>query len=115
MGPFGGQRLFIIITSFQVTKFSLHNVPNPHTNQVLYEAEIWIKDSRSRRKLDLMVKYPAPAAAAAASGRKASGASLVEALFGPPETACFSTSCFMSQGHIEGQYITTYGGRYWVS
>lgn len=51
----------------KVTKFSLHNVPNPHTNQILFEAEIWIKDSRSRRKLDLMVKYPAPAPASAST------------------------------------------------
>jgi hypothetical protein len=26
---------------------------------MLYEAEVWIKDSRGRRKLDIMVKYPA--------------------------------------------------------
>ena len=97
-----------VITSFQVTKFSLHNVPNPHTNQILYEAEIWIKDSRSRRKLDLMVKYPAPASA---SSPATSGASLVETLFGEPETACFSTSCFMLQDdNIREEQLSTYGG-----
>ena len=44
--------------SFQVTKLTLRPVPNPHTNQVLHEAEVWIKDGgRGRRKLDLLVKY----------------------------------------------------------
>jgi hypothetical protein len=42
----------------QVTKLLLRPVPNPHTNQVLHEVEIWIKDSRGRRKLDLLAKYP---------------------------------------------------------
>ena len=53
-----------------MTKLSLRNVPNPHTNQILYEAEVWVKDARGRRKLDLMVKYPTPhsAPAAVASG-----------------------------------------------
>ncbi|TRY72023.1 hypothetical protein TCAL_03381, partial [Tigriopus californicus] len=41
-----------------VTKFSLRHVPNPHTNQVLHEVELWIKDAKGRRRLDLMVKYP---------------------------------------------------------
>ena len=36
---------------------TLRPVPNPHTNQVLHEAEVWIKDGRGRRKLDLLVKY----------------------------------------------------------
>eukprot|EP00094_Tigriopus_californicus_P003515 TCALIF_03381-PA protein Name:"Protein of unknown function" AED:0.17 eAED:0.17 QI:0/0.4/0.33/0.66/1/1/6/401/566 len=42
----------------KVTKFSLRHVPNPHTNQVLHEVELWIKDAKGRRRLDLMVKYP---------------------------------------------------------
>ena len=41
----------------QVTKLSLRHVPNPHTNQVLHEVEVFIKDSRGRRKLDLLTKY----------------------------------------------------------
>ena len=36
---------------------TLKHVPNPHTNQIIHEAEIWIKDNKGRRKLDLMVKY----------------------------------------------------------
>lgn len=47
-----------ISSLFQVTKFSLRHVPNPHTNQVLHEVELWIKDAKGRRRLDLMVKYP---------------------------------------------------------
>ncbi len=42
---------------FQVTKLILRHVPNPHTNQVLYEAEVFFKDSKGRRKLDLLIKY----------------------------------------------------------
>ena len=120
--PFGGLP-YPSLTPFQVTKFSLHNVPNPHTNQVLYEAEVWIKDARGRRKLDLMVKYPAHAAAAsaatAASGSSPlSGGSLVGALFGPPETACFGASCFMLQDddtdvRVSEEQLTPRCGRCW--
>ena len=117
--PFGGLSN-PSLTPFQVTKFSLHNVPNPHTNQVLYEAEVWIKDARGRRKLDLMVKYPAHAAAAtavtAASGSSPlSGGSLVGALFGPPETACFAASCFMLQDddRVSEEQLTPRCGRCW--
>ncbi len=39
-----------------MTKFSLRHVPNPHTNQIIHEVELWVKDSKGRRKLDLIVK-----------------------------------------------------------
>lgn len=55
----------------QVTKLSLRPVPNPHTNQVLHEAEVWIKDGRGRRKLDLMVKYPSSSPSSSIVGNAA--------------------------------------------
>jgi len=40
-----------------VTKLSVRHVDNPHTNQQLNEAEVWLKDAKhGRRRLDLLVK-----------------------------------------------------------
>lgn len=72
---------------FQVTKMSLRAVPNPHTNQILHEAEVWIKDGRGRKKLDLLVKYSARAPSGEEDNNPLRSSSTAAALLGEESTS----------------------------
>ena len=83
-----------------MTKLTLRPVPNPHTNQVLHEAEVWLKDGRGRRKLDLMVKYPSTSTAANSSNTPQCGGWLSSHL---PRSRMGSTSDLTDAGSTPDQ------------